>query len=75
MALAPVTAATNSKANIDTALAVCVSYDQAFYTAFVAWVDAVQPYLAAQSTVSPSYEARSVAVNAAFVALKAAVNV
>ena len=74
MALSAITTSDNTKTNIDIALGLLVLNDQALYSAFVAWVNAVRPHLEAESVVSPGYQERSAAVKAAFDALKAEVN-
>lgn len=63
---------TNTKGAIDAALAILVANDQAVYTAFVAWVDAVRAYF---ENPAPQHRNRAVDVTEAFNALKAAVNV
>ena len=75
MALAAVTTVDNTAGEINIAIAACVAYDQAAYTAVLNFCNAVTTILSSPNPVFPNYQERESTLNAAFVALKAAVNV
>lgn len=74
MALAAVTTVDNTTGEINTALAACVAYDQAVYTAILNFCNSVTTILASPNIV-PNYAERASTLTAAFTALRTAVNV
>ena len=75
MALSAITTADNTAGAINTALAACVAYDQTAYTAVVNFCNSVTTILSAPNPVYPNYQERKSTLEAAFTALKTAVNV